>query len=99
MYEAQKSTGRKFPEYDPANRYLSIRVRSVDLNPRFVKITLTQGERSVTLSFADFSNLSNDMLIVRLPDGFRKGPVELSIQNKGAEGYSKAVTTTFELAR
>ena len=98
MYEAQKSTGRKFPEYDPANRYLSIRVKGIDLNPRFVKITLTQGDRNVTLGFADFSNLSNDLLIVRLPDGFHKGPVELSIQNRGAERYSKPVTTTFELS-
>jgi len=98
MYEMQKNTGRRFPEYDPANRYLSIRVKGIDLNPQFVRITLTQGDRNVTLGFADFSNLSNDLLIVRLPDGFHKGPVELSIQNRGAERYSKPVSTTFELS-
>jgi hypothetical protein len=98
MYEMQKSAGRRFPEYDPANRYLSIRVKGIDLNPNFVKITLTQDEHSATLRFADFSNLSNDVLIVRLPEGFHKGTVELSIQNKGAERYSKAVTTSFELS-
>jgi hypothetical protein len=98
MYEMQKSAGRRFPEYDPANRYLSIRVKGLDLNPHFVKITLTQGEHSATLSFADFSHLSNELLIVRLPDGFHQGSIELSVQNKGAERYSRAVTTTFELS-
>jgi hypothetical protein len=97
MYETQKQAGRKFPEYDPAERYLTIRVRGIDYNPNFVRITLEQANQKFTLSPADFSSYSGETLIVRLPDGLKGGNVKLSIENSGGDRYSTPVTTSFVL--
>jgi hypothetical protein len=97
MYEIQKQAGRKFPEYDPENRYLMIKVRGIDFNPSFVRITLEQGEDEFTLSFADFSLFSSDGLIVRLPEDLTGGNVKLTIENSGGDRLSKPVTKSFVL--
>ncbi|HEY0726026.1 MAG TPA: hypothetical protein VGD41_18955 [Pyrinomonadaceae bacterium] len=98
MYEIQKKAGREFPEYDPDSRYLMIKVRGVDFNPNYIRITLEQGGEKYTLSFADFSSYSSDGLIVRLPDELTGGNVKFTIENSGGDRYSKPATKSFVLA-
>lgn len=97
MYAAQKEAGRSFPEYDPNRRYLTLRVRGIDYNPKYVRITLEQGDQKFTLSFADFSSYANDGLIVRVPEGLTGGNVKVTIQNSGGDRYSTPVTKSFVL--
>ena len=97
MHAAQKEIGKEFPAYDPNRRYLTIRVRGIDYNPKFVRITLEQGDRKFTLSLGDFSLYSNDSLIVRLPKELTGGNVKLTIENSGGDRYSTPVTTSFVL--
>ena len=98
MYEAQKQAGRNFSPYDPDRRYLTLRVRGVDYNPRFVRITLEQAGQKFTLSPPDFSLYSNDALIVRAPKGLTSGNVKLTIENSGGDRYSTPVTKSFVLS-
>jgi hypothetical protein len=97
MYEIQKRAGRKFPEYDPGSRYLMIKVRGIDYNPTFVRITLEQAGEEFELSPEDFSSFSSDGLIVRLPEDLKEGNVKFTIENSGGDRYSKPVTTSFVL--
>lgn len=97
MYEIQKRSGRNFPEYDPARRYLMIKVRGIDYNPNFVRITLEQAGQTHMLSFADFSSYSSDGLIVRLPEELTEGNVKFTIENSGGDRYSKPLTKSFVL--
>lgn len=97
MYEIQKQAGKEFPAYDPACRYLTIRARGVDQNPKFVRLTLEQTDRKHTLSPDDFSFYSADALIVRLPDDLN-GEVKLTIENfDGDDRYSTPVTQSLVL--
>jgi hypothetical protein len=98
MYEIQKKAGREFPEYDPDSRYLMIKVRGIDFNPNYIRITLEQGGEKYTLSFADFSSYSSDGLIVRLPDELTGGNVKFTIENSGGDRYSNPATKSFVLA-
>jgi hypothetical protein len=98
-YEIQRSAGRPFPPYDPKNRYLTIRGSGIDPNPRFVRIVLEQNGQSVTLGPADFSYISAELVIVRLPKGATAGPARMNIVNVGAEVLSATVTRDFELAK
>src|SRR6185503_19615428 len=96
MYETQRAAGLDFPEYNPANRYLSIRVRGLDIRPEHIRLALEQEGKTKTLGPEDFSSMNQDLFIVRLPKGFHKGQVRLSIQNEGAERLSKPATLSFE---
>jgi hypothetical protein len=96
-YEIERRAGRRFTPYDPNSRYLTIRGRSIDPNPRFVRIVLEQNVESVTLGLADFSYVSAELLIVRLPKGATAGPARMSIVNVGAEALSVTVIRDFEL--
>ena len=98
MYEAQKQEGKQFHAYDPNRRYLTIRARGVDYNPKFVRITLEQADKKFTLSPADFSLYSTASLIVRLPKELTGGNVKLTIENSGGDRYSVPVTQSFVLA-
>lgn len=97
MHAAQKEAGRDFHAYDPDRRYLTIRVRGLDYNPKFVRITLEQGDEKFTLSPNDFSLYSNDALIVRLPEDLTAGNVKFTIENFDGERYSTPVTKSFVL--
>lgn len=97
MYELQTLAGRDFPDFDPLGKYLTIRIKGIDYNPRFVRITLTQDSRSFTLGPQDFSSYSNDVLIVRQPIDLKPGRVKLSIENRGIESFSVPVTRTFDI--
>ena len=97
MYAAQQEAGKEFHAYDPTRRYLTIRARGIDYNPRFVRITLEQPDRKFTLSRNDFSLYSNDALIVRLPKELTGGNVKLTIENSGGDRYSTPVTKSFVL--
>ena len=99
MYETQKQAGKEFPEYDPIRRYLTIRGRGIDYNPRFVRITLEQAGQKFTLSPQDFSLYSNDALIVRMPKELTGGNVKFTIENSGGDRYSTPVTKLFVLVR
>ena len=98
VYEAQKQAGREFPPYDPSHRYLTLRVRDVDLNPKFVRITFEQAGQKFTLSPDDFSLYSADALIVRVPAGLKAGNVKVSVENSGGDRYSAPATKTFVFA-
>ena len=98
MHAAQKEAGREFHAYDPDRRYLTIRARGLDYNPKFVRITLEQGDQKFTLSPNDFSLYSNDALIVRLPEDLTGGNVKFTIENFDGERYSTPVTKSFVLA-
>jgi len=97
MYETERRAGRPFPPYDPQSRYLTIRGRGIDPNPRFVRMVLEQNGRSVTLGLADFSYASVELLIVRLPRSATPGSASMTIVNVGADSVSVSVTKTFEV--
>jgi hypothetical protein len=97
MYETQQQAGREFPEYDPDRRYLTVKVRGVDYNPKFIRITLEQGGEKHTLSLGDFSSYAGEALIVRLPKELKAGEVKFTIENSDGERYSTPATTTFVL--
>jgi len=63
------SAGRPFPPYDPQRRYLTIRGQELIPIHDFLRIVLEQNGQSVTLGLADFSYVSAELLIVRLPRG------------------------------
>ena len=97
MYEIQRQAGKEFPAYDPARRYLTIRARGVDQNPKFVRITLEHTDRKHTLSHNDFSFYSADAVIVKLPEDLNSGKVKLTIENSDGDRYSTPVTQSFVL--
>ena len=99
MYEMQRAAGRNFPEYNPANRYLSIHVRGLDMSPEHIRMSLTQEGKTKTLGFEDFSSMSGELFIVRLPKEFHKGQVHLSVQNEGADKLSKPASASFDLSK
>jgi hypothetical protein len=96
---AQRSDPRVRPVYDPSARYVVIRARGLDPNPEFLRIRMEQeGRDAVTLDRGDFAVFATDSLIVRAPKGFRAGAVRVTIENRGASGYSTPVVRTFELS-
>jgi hypothetical protein len=97
IYEAQKQAGKPFPLYDPSRRYLTVRVRGVDYNAKFVRITLEQGAQKFTLTQADISLYSGDALILRLPKELTGGDLTLTMENSGGDRYSTPATKTFTL--
>lgn len=97
MYEMATRAGSKFTEYDPASNYLTIRVRGIDFNPRYVRISLAQDKKTFTLAPVDFSSYSNDVLVVRLPRELKAGEATLIIENRGVDSFSPAASKTFEV--
>jgi hypothetical protein len=95
MYELQKQAGKDFPEYDPDSRYITIRGRGIDHNPKFFRITIEHGSETLILSRAHFAFFSGDALILELPDHVKAGEVKLTIENSDGERYSRPVTQTF----
>ena len=99
LYERAKQAGKEFYGYDPGRRYLKIRARGIDYNPKFIRITLEQGEQKITLSHTDFSSFSGAALLVSLPKGLTAGEVKFTIENFGGDDrYSTPVTKTFQLS-
>ena len=99
MYEAQKQAGKEFPNYDPARRYITVRVRALDYNPKFVRLTLEQGDRKFTLSRKDVSLYSGDVLIIKLPQELTGGEMKLTIENSDGDRYSTPATQAFVIRR
>ena len=98
MYDMAKQAGKEFASYDPNGRYLTVRARGVDYNPSFVRVTLEQGDKKITLPRDGFSSFSGDLLIVKLPKGLAAGEVKVTIENSGGDDrYSTPATTTFVL--
>jgi hypothetical protein len=98
IYEAQKAAGKEFHPYDPASRYLTVRARGIDYNPRFVRIMLEQAGQKFTLTPADYSSYSTEGLIVRLPKELKGGSIKLTIENSDGQRYSTPVNKSFVLA-
>lgn len=95
---AQAADPRVRPAYDPAARYVTIRATGLDPDPKFLRVRLEQaGREAVTLGRGDFALYSNNSLVVRVPKGFGAGTLRLSVENRGAAGYSAPVVRTFEL--
>ena len=84
--------------YDPDRRYLTIRAKGIDYNPKFVRITLEQADQKFTLSQEDLSLYAIDSLIVKLPKDLKGGEVNFTIENSDGDRYSTPVTKTFVLA-
>ncbi len=57
-----------------------------------------EGREPVTLERKDFAVFSSNALIVRAPADFRAGAVRVTIENRGANGYSAPVVRTFKLS-
>jgi hypothetical protein len=96
---AQPADPRVRPIYDPSARYVAIRATGLDPNPEFMRIRMGQeGREPVTLERKDFAVFSSNALIVRAPQGFRAGAVRVTVENRGANGYSAPVVKTFELS-
>ncbi|HWS86373.1 MAG TPA: hypothetical protein VN282_05400 [Pyrinomonadaceae bacterium] len=96
---AQPADPRLRPIYDPSARYVSIRAAGLDPNPAFLRVRMEQeGRDPVTLERRDFAVYSSNALIVRAPKGFRAGTVRVTVENRGANGYSAPVVRTFELS-
>ncbi|PYS23508.1 MAG: hypothetical protein DMF72_08905 [Acidobacteria bacterium] len=96
-FEIQRAAGHPFNAYDPDSRYLTIRGRGIDPNPRFVRIVLEQNGQSTALALADISSISPELLIVRLPKTATAGPAKASVANVGLERISQAAAINFEL--
>lgn len=96
IYETQKQAGKEFSPYDPNSRYLTVRTRGIDYNPRFVRITLRQADHDFTLMPSDFSSYSNEGLIIRLPRSLT-GKFDFTIENYNGERYSTPATKSFVL--
>jgi hypothetical protein len=95
---AQPADPRVRPVYEPGARYVSIRATGVDPDPKYLRVRFEQdGRGAVTLERGDFALFSNNAMIVRLPRGFGAGAVRVSVENRGAAGYSAPAVTTFEL--
>ena len=97
MDAMQQEAGKDFHMYEPNRRYLTIRGQGIDYNPKFVRITLEQGDQKLTLALTDFRIYSNDGLIVRLPKELKAGNVKFTIENSGGDRYSTPVTKSFVL--
>jgi hypothetical protein len=97
-YEIQRAAGKPFKAFDPASRYLTIKARGLDPNPRFVRIAIDQNGQTANLGLADVSSASPDLYIVRLPATATPGTVKVSISNVGAQGLSASVSMTFDLS-
>lgn len=98
IYETQQQEGRDFPVYDPNSRYLTVRALGIDYNPKFVRVTLEQGDQKFTLTPRDFSFYVIDGLVIKMPQGLTGGSVKLTIENSDGEQYSTPVTKDFVLA-
>ncbi|HEX8286118.1 MAG TPA: hypothetical protein VF588_22350 [Pyrinomonadaceae bacterium] len=95
---AQGADPRVRPAFEPGVRYVSIRATGLDPDPRYLRVRFEQeGRGAVTLERSDFALYSNGALVVRLPKGFGSGRVTVSVENRGADGYSAPVVRTFEL--
>lgn len=95
---AQPPDPRTAPLYDPSSRYVSIRVRGLDPNPNFVRVRFAQeGRATATLGREDLLLHTGESVVVRLPKGFAAGVVRLSVENRGASGYSEPARATFQL--
>ena len=98
MSELAKQAGREFSSYEPDRRYMTVRVRNFDYNPSFVRITLEQGDKTITLVRGEFSLFTGEALIVKLPKGLAPGEVKFTIENfAGDDRYSTPATKTFVL--
>ena len=97
MDAMQQEAGKDFHMYEPNRRYLTIRGQGIDYNPKFVRITLEQGDQKLTLALTDFRIYANDGLIVRLPKELKAGNVKFTIENSGGDRYSTPVTKSFVL--
>lgn len=96
---AQSRDPRVRPVYDASARYVSIRGAGLDPNPQFIRVRLEQeGRDPVTLGRGDFALFTHGGVIVRLPRGFRAGAVRVTVENRGAAGFSAPAVTTFELS-
>jgi hypothetical protein len=98
MYTDQTSAGRRFPAYDPSARYVTIRARGLDYNPKFLRVRMEQeGRDGVTLGPGDFSLFSDNSVIVRVPKELGAGATRVTVENRGETGYSAPAVMTFEL--
>lgn len=96
---AQAADPRVRPAYEQGVRYVSIRATGLDPDPRYLRVRIEQeGRGAVTLERGDFALYANSGLLVRLPRGFGPGTVTVSVENRGASGYSTPVVKTFELS-
>lgn len=97
--EAQAADPRVRPAYDPAARYVTIRATGLDPSPKFLRVRMEQeGRAPVTLRPGDFVLFSNNSVIVRVPKELGAGATRVSVENRGAAGYSAPAVKTFELA-
>jgi hypothetical protein len=95
----QSRDPRVRPVYDPSARYVSIRGTGFDPNPKFVRVRMEQeGQAAVTLDRRDFAIYSHGSIIVRAPKGFRAGAVRVTVENRGASGYSAPAAATLQLS-
>jgi hypothetical protein len=100
LSEAQQRAGLPAPPFDPARRYVTIRANGLDYNPRFLRVRMEQeGRGAFTLGPGDFPLFSNNSVVVRVPKEIGAGAVRLSIENRGANGYSAPAVKTFELTK
>ncbi|HEX8502609.1 MAG TPA: hypothetical protein VF659_18650 [Pyrinomonadaceae bacterium] len=95
---AQAADPRVRPAFEPGVRFVAIRATGLDPDPKYLRVRMEQeGRGAVTLGRGDFALYSNNSLVVRLPQGFGPGTVSVSVENRGAAGYSTPVVRTFEL--
>jgi hypothetical protein len=95
---AQGTSPRVRPIYEPSVRYVAIRATGLDPDPEHLRIRMEQeGRDAVTLGRSHFALFTNGSVIVRAPTAFGAGTVRVSVENRGASGYSTPVVKTFEL--
>jgi hypothetical protein len=95
---AQSPDPRLRPIYDPSARYVSIRGTGFDPNPKFLRVRMEQeGRAAVTLEREDFAVYGHGSVIVRVPKELRAGALRVTVENRGASGYSAPAAATLQL--
>ena len=96
-YEMQKAAGGKVPVWDPSAKFVTLHIKGLDYNPKYVQITFEQSGNTYTLNPMYLSSYSEDRLIVRQPKELKPGAAKIVIQNRGIDSLSTPVSATVEI--
>jgi hypothetical protein len=93
----QKAAGGKVPVWDPSAKFVTLHIKGLDYNPKYVQISFEQSGNTYILKPMYFSSYTEDRLIVRQPKELKPGAAKIVIQNKGVDSLSTPVSATLEI--
>jgi hypothetical protein len=99
LKEQSLKTGQNFSEYDPAYRYITLQTNGLDYKSEYTRIRFEQGGKSYILKAKDYALTVDNKLIVRLPNDFQVGTMQITIWNRGGDRLSVPVSKVLEITR